>query len=317
MTSTKFKALTRLSYEQAIEKAKIKEKYSQKGDLIKLLINRKNLNEQLEKVLQNQKINRIENDYNNLRRKLFNDYKDKFINTNNNKTAQLRAHHLTNFLYNYLINSIQSGTLNIDYLIDNNEIRSKFNFQISKILLKSDLNYLYIYWFTSIDDTINKRIEDIYLPKLGNQIRYLLTSNRVIGYVPPIKFIRDTSRAMLEQLDDYLKNIKQNEQDKQVEEEDDDEKKQKSNDTNDGNSLITNIYGIDHNKILNQLNINDVIDDNKQEESNDLIKLKDKYEKSLKAFKIHNLLKKEKESKSVFMAMALNELNNHTNDHDK
>jgi ribosome-binding factor A len=231
MTSTKFKALTRLSFEQSIEKAKIKDKYSKKGDLIKLLINRNSLNEQLEKVLVNQKINRVEHDYNNLRRQLFNEYK---INRPPlNKTAQIRAHHLTNFLYNYLINAIQSGTLDIDYLTSlNNDLDKKFNFQISKIQLKSDLNYLYIYWFTSINDKLNERIEQIYLPKLGNQIRYLLASNRVIGYVPPIKFIRDTSRAMLEQLDDYLKNIKE-----------------KSKDNNDNNNDDNIIFNNNENKI--------------------------------------------------------------------
>jgi ribosome-binding factor A len=163
------------------------------------------------------------------------------------KIAKLRAHHLSSYLLNYLINAFQSGAIGF-------ECHDKLYFQISKLDLQADMNQLNIYWLTTNDEAKNKFVEDNYLPKLAAQIRYFLSSNRVISYVPPIKFYRDNSKALIEQLEDYINNMAQEAKEAGNSGNDETEQKvEESIEVKANDEMVTNLYGVDHEALLGKL----------------------------------------------------------------
>ena len=208
MTSTGSKRIYHI--QQAIDKQVVKEKFRKCGKLISLIRSKNKLSEQIDKSLiqhaERYKLNgpakiletaSSTTAYEEAKEKLEKMKLSKF-DKNHQRTAKIRAHHLTKFLTDYIINLFQSGYIG-------NEIQNKYPaFQISRLLLTADLVKLQIFWLTLPDMKANDDLEKNFLPKLATQIRHDIVSNRVIGYVPPIVFSRDNSKLILDQIEELF-----------------------------------------------------------------------------------------------------------------
>jgi len=236
-----------VNVQRAMDKVRIKEKNTAKGELKKLIERRSSIDTQIKRIFTHPtaatmptKAN-TPHSYFELRSKLQAD--NKF-----HKIAKLRAHHLSSYLLNYLINAFQSGAIGFEY-------DDKLYFQISKLDLQANMNQLNIYWLTTNEEAKNKFIEDNYLPKLAAQIRYFLSSNRVISYVPPIKFYRDNSKALIEQLEDYINNMAQEAKDfvKNSDKDEPEQKVEENIEVKKNDDMVANLYGVDHGVLLSKL----------------------------------------------------------------
>ncbi|XP_041963315.1 putative ribosome-binding factor A, mitochondrial [Alosa sapidissima] len=78
------------------------------------------------------------------------------------------------------------------------------NVEISKVSLSPDYSACRIYWKTCGTSERDAQIQQL-LDKSGPRIRYLLTSQQVLGSVPAIVFIRDKQYAALNEIDNLLK----------------------------------------------------------------------------------------------------------------
>ena len=114
------------------------------------------------------------------------------------------------------MNAFQSGHFMLPDLPDDLElnkdsngfVKDKFSFEISGVELPADLSRLKIYWLASANEKINTEIEKYLEKSLKNQIRSILTNERVMSYVPEVDFIRDNSKMLLDKLDEYLLKVK-------------------------------------------------------------------------------------------------------------
>ena len=338
--------------------------------LQKLVVNRNKSNRDIDKVLVDQ-INKIKSNnlststlpsggsssqiYDETYRSILNDTNTNKTSLGNHHISKLRSHYLTSILYEYLNNSLESG------LIGSNII-DKCKFQISKIIVPTDLRVLQISWFSFKDEATNIHIE-MNLDKLGREIRYLLASNKVIGYVPPIQFVRDDSRVFLDRLDDILLSMSEEMRMKEKEEKEREKEKESKSDLNERKSelkkekeeeavvgkvegdedIVNNVYGVNHAKLSKQIKevgrkidttptadtstptpiptdlVLNVANDNQTDlkttrssttlasGGGETASSIEKYEKSLKALKINQYLKRKQLSKSALAVIALNE----------
>jgi hypothetical protein len=305
------------NFQRAKDKQRLNDKYGKRGVLMKLITNRSKLNTQIDETLAEHvnkyKLNgpaqnlttqttSTQSAYEETKLKIAK-LKISKVDKDHQTTAKLRAHHLTDFLSNYLINSFQSGFIG-------SELNYKYpSFQVSRLLLTADLNKLKIFWLTNVDENINTDIEQNYFPKLTAQIRHEIISNRIIGYVPPVVFIRDNSKMVLDKLEELLRvaSIKTDKEDVEVEGNDDEDVGRQQTDT----TIVNNVYGVDHVKLMNQIKpaqVSSVLDTDVIEE--DVIEKK-KFDSTLKAMKINQRIKKEKQtSKSALLQLALYEYEN-------
>ena len=318
MSSSTIKIVQRVNIQRARDKQILIEKYGRRGKLIKLTQKRSKLSTQIDGTL-NHHVERYKfngpaeifksNDTitEDLRIKLSKLSQSKEVK----KTAAMRAHHLTNYLSNYIINMFQSGYIG-------SELNDKYPmFQISRVLLDADLGKLEIYWLTVIDEKSNEDIEKNYLSRLSGQIRHDIISNRFIGYMPPVLCIRDNSKMILDQLEELLK-VPKNERNLN--------KNEIINKPVKDTPIVNNVNGVDHNKLMKQIiseaTKNEVIEEEEKEKV-DLIKKK--YDLTLKAMKINQKIKKEKIYNSALLRLTItefdnsrrmNEQNNHDYDDD-
>lgn len=104
--------------------------------------------------------------------------------------------------------------------------------------------------------------------------------------MPPVVFIRDNSKMILDQLEELLK-VPKNERNLN--------KNEIINKPVKDTQIVNNVYGVDHDKLMKQINPeatkNEVIEEEEKEKV-DLIKKK--YDLTLKAMKINQKIKKEK-----------------------
>lgn len=298
--------------QKSIEKLRIKEKYAARGDLKKLIEKRTKIDTQINQIFtpasaatsvtpKKYDIN-VPQSYHELRSKMQHD--NKF-----HKIAKMRAHHLSTYLLNYLINAFQSGLIG-------SQMNEYAHFQISKLVLQHDMNQLNIYWLTTNDEAKNKIIEDNFLQMLSSQIRYFLSSNRVISYVPPIKFHRDNSKALIEQLEEYIKNISQESKEaesskKSSDVDDEVEKDEKiktfSEEKKDGDELVDNLYGVDHAMLMSKLKNGSKIKAEKPLGTTTPQNY-EKFEASIKELRVHQIMnKKNTVKKEVLIETAFAE----------
>lgn len=135
----------------------------------------------------------------------------------NHSIAPNRAHHLTKFLRQYLLNAFQSGQFpqphipskfSVDRTDSNGHVRNKYSFAITDVELLADLTRLKIFWSASGDEELDLTIEQSLEAKLKNQIRIHLTSQRIMNYVPAVVFVRDYNKFMTDRLDEFLTKVK-------------------------------------------------------------------------------------------------------------
>lgn len=188
----------------------------------------------------------------------------------NHTIATNRAHHLTKFLRQYLLNAFQSGqflepeipnkfkkTVTID---SNGFARPEYNFSITNVELPADLSKLKIFWSNSGVEELDLAIEHILDSRLKSQIRSQLTNQRVMNYVPNVVFVRDAGKLMYDQLDEMLMKVKierenSNPSDKDVEdvvkvEEFSEMAEMEKKDS------IDNLYGVDYNHLMDVIRKN-------------------------------------------------------------
>ena len=240
--------------------------------------------------------------------------------------AAKRAHHLTNFLSDYLINAFQSGYFNVpditqicsqtDTTDSNGFVRDAYSFEITNIELPTDLGKLKIYWANSGVETVDVEIEKILNKTLRNQIRSTLTNERIMSYVPVVEFVRDNRKILMRQLDEQLMKIKiENEQ--QVAEEEVaapvNETTEPPVEQNDKHLNVDNLYGISFNHLMESIKKDGEhkpwTSDDKVEPDSALALAEenkaaaDKFESSLKAFKINQRMKYKRMDKSVLLKL--------------
>ena len=246
--------------------------------------------------------------------------------------AVTRAHHLTNFLSEYLINAFQSGhftvpefdTDNADKLDSNGFLKEKFLFEISNVELPTDLTRLKIYWLASNNESLNLNIETYLDKSLKKQIRSTLIDQRVMSYVPEVEFIRDNTKVLLDKLDEYLLKIKLEH----------DYSSSTSTETTSSNDVINketikskekkvdNLFGVNFNRLVEtikknsdyvqwsassnetSLNVNkpNELMNSLNETQNDAGDTS-KFETKLKAFQINQRMKRERVNKSVILKL--------------
>lgn len=265
--------------------------------------------------------------------------------------AVARAHHLTNFLSEYLINAFQSGHFNVpDFdkheqtLNDSNGfLKGKYSFEISNVELRADLTRLKIYWLASGNESLDLKIEAFLDKTLKKQIRSTLVDQRVMNYVPEVEFIRDNTKVLLDKLDEYLLKIK-------LEHNESSEAPSSSSESTSNESFekmniktsekkVDNLFGVNFNRLVETIKKNSDyvpwsnetpqttsdLDVNKPNELVALNKessLKDKikFEDKLRAFQINQRIKRERLSKSAILKMDTLEfyesLNKNSNNYD-
>ncbi|XP_076248156.1 uncharacterized protein LOC143187883 [Calliopsis andreniformis] len=75
------------------------------------------------------------------------------------------------------------------------------NIQISEVKVTQDFKQINVYW---IDNGIDKSDTEEMLRKCASQLRYKLTELHVIGYVPPIQFVRCKHNNTLKEIERRL-----------------------------------------------------------------------------------------------------------------
>lgn len=78
------------------------------------------------------------------------------------------------------------------------------NVELSKVSLSPDYSACRIYWKTCGTSERDAQIQQL-LDKSGPRIRYLLTSQQILGSVPVIVFLRDKQYAALNEIENLLK----------------------------------------------------------------------------------------------------------------
>lgn len=255
----------------------------------------------------------------------------------NHSIAKNRAHHLTKFLKQYLLNAFQTGYFEPPQIpekfqketIDSNGfVKNKYLFELTDVELLTDLTKLKIFWSISGIEELDLDIENLLEKRLKNQIRSHLTNQRVMNYVPSIEFVRDNSKMLADKLDEYLMKIKiendettkENSSDNEADTEINNEVSKRS-ENKDISLKIDNLYGIDVTRLMNTikkdsdnvpwspetalLSINEsnqslkLIDDNNQSEK------RGKFQLDLKTYQIHQRMKHEKMSRRALNILEM------------
>ncbi|CAF1011800.1 unnamed protein product [Brachionus calyciflorus] len=322
------------AYEKRLQKH-IKDKYSKKGVLIKVFDSNKKRSESLVEILkESDNFNTLNSSkkQENLKNetKSEEEFLSKFRNVvkggPKHSIAVNRAHHLTNFLSEYIINAFQSSHFDSPEIPDelNQEFdlngfkKEKFYFEISNVQLMPDLSAIKISWFSSDNEEINKIVEEFLEKKLKCQIRATLSSERVMNYVPRIAFLRDNSKVLMSKLDDHLMKINlehrnEKEHDEQEVINQQEIREESPVQETKQNRIVNNVYGVDFDSLVNTIKQGGSSDLKvwKQEESienNNLISLESQkpanFEASLKAFEINKRIRRERLNKSVLNKLA-------------
>lgn len=249
-----------------------------------------------------------------------------------------RAHHLTNFLRDYILNAFQSGLFpspdfHVEEIYRTKHINDKFRFEITNVELLADLTFLKIYWSISGIENLDRQIEEYFDKHLKSLIRGTLSSERVINYVPKVIFIRDETQVLLNRVDEYLDKVK-----KETTEFDENEIQTAENDSEvkrddepESIKKVNNLYGVDFNRLIQSIKSNTPIlnTEFKSDESSSLSSInnnsqsslvnvdldkinEDKlnFEKQLKAIQINKRIKYEKLNKSALLRLSLLEIEN-------
>lgn len=309
----------------------LRAKSRKKGLLVKMINANKSRSNVLDEILkESNDLNTINNASSSSRSASNDEYLKKFNTTMRggpkHSIAQTRAHHLTNFLSDYIINAFQSG------YFDSPEIEQllNFKFEISNVELMCDLSALKIHWLVSRDESVNVEVEKFLDKKLRTQVRNKLVEERVINYVPKVVFVRDESRVLVDILDEYLtkinleENAKKQEKNCEEKEEDDVVVVKKDSSTDGKQSLVDNLYGVNFNKLVETIkkdannrewkeNENDerhvsTLGAHQNEpQKNTIMPHEEKsssFSSSLKAFEIQRKQKWQKLSKSAFIRLS-------------
>jgi ribosome-binding factor A len=192
--------------------------------------------------------------------------------------AVTRAHHLTNFLTEYILTAFSSGQFTppdtAKFKAQNPDFQDDYVFEISRIELLADLTALKIFWLNSGHQKLDAFIEEHLESHTKSYIRQTLTNERVMSYVPRVFFVRDETKALMKKLDEHLRDIKietenaeraaaANETDENVDEtaEQSDENSQVAVvDADDSPPVIAksvktvdNLYGVDFNRLIEKI----------------------------------------------------------------
>ena len=269
------------------------------------------------------------------------EYLKKFYQTPNggpkHSIAINRAHHLTSFLTEYILNAFSSGYFEMPeiakFKLETN-CTEDFVFEISKIELCANLSALKVYWLNSGNQELDSFVEDFLDKKLRSQIRQTLSSERIMSYVPRVVFLRDETNANLKRIDSYMAQIKLENSSYDSQQQDShesaDEKNNDKEESNEKNhqqvnavkkNSINNLYGVDFNQFLEKIKTgtgSDCIKWSKEVEKSESavaplinsgdLNAKSKFEQSLKAFQINRRIKNEKLNRSAIFKLSLLEL---------
>lgn len=87
-------------------------------------------------------------------------------------------------------------------------MKSKFVFEITNVELPADLSKLKIFWSNSDNEELNLAIEKSLETRLKSEIRSHLTNQRIMNYVPVVEFVRDDTKVVTDELNEFLMKIK-------------------------------------------------------------------------------------------------------------
>lgn len=330
MSSNIAKRMIINAYKKRLDK-ELKSKFAKKGLLIKVFESNKKRSDSLVEILkESDDLNHMSNNSSSSssssssRVKTDDEYLKKFHNVPKggpkHSIAVKRAHHLTNFLSEYIINAFQSAHFESPEIPEDLNTQSdlngfkkeKFSFEISNVELLSDLSALKISWLASENENINQIVEVFLEKRLKSQIRNILINERVISYVPKVVFVRDETKVLINKLDEYLMKI--NLETKEAPQEEEEEVKQ--DDVISTNIVkkkeINNLYGVDFNTLIESIKtgtsadyklINPKTQDltvvNNEGQSHPIT-----FETSLKAFEINKRLGRERLNKSALLKLS-------------
>ena len=299
----------------------LREKTRKKGLLIKMIDSNSNRSEKLVDILKepsgvNTSASSTDNSKSFSEAEFLRKYHESSKGGPNHSIAQNRAHHLTNFLSQYLINAFQSGYFTVPVPTIGPD-KQKFIFEISNVELPTDLRRLKVYWHISGDEAVDSAIEASFERGLKNQIRSTLTNERVMSYVPQIEFIRDNTQATLRKLDEYLMQIKK-ENSKEMEKEETVEEEIPKNQEEKKVMVknVDNLFGINIVKLsaavkMNpeykewraESNVSLPLAEPKSTEITVLPSEPNKFAVSLKAFQVNQFVKRRQKNKSGMQKM--------------
>lgn len=350
-----FKSIVINAYKKKHEE-QIRQKFAKKGLLQKMFQANTNKTKSLIEILkesddlntlstknQFEKTATTNNNENNV--KSDEEFLKKFYNTPKggpkHSIAVRRAHHLTNFLSNYIINAFESGHFGKPDLSvyhetakKNDHLDKDYVFEITNVELMPDLTALKVYWMASVDENLNIFIESYLSKSLSQQIRNILTSEKVINYVPKVVFVRDNTNYYMRRLDEHLAKIKLETQEnandtksddvskENFTEEEENEQNEKFSNPIDSTEFakkdIKNVYGIDFERLTAQIRNSSKIETNessiikvnessKNDDSSLVVAnstsshndLSNRFESKLKAFETNRRLKNMRLNKSA------------------
>jgi len=235
-----------------------------------------------------------------------------------------------------LVNAFQSGHFMLPDLPDDLElnkdsngfVKDKFLFEISGVELPADLSRLKIYWLASANENINTEIEKYLDKSLKNQIRSILTNERVMSYVPEVDFIRDNSKMLLDKLDEYLLKVKLDQNYEQEKETDQPTKKPDSAMKTQPKTVnkVDNLFGVDFKRLVESIKKNADYEpwtEDKNSSASSAVQLanepkslitasvandsqldlKANFEMNLKAFQINQRMKRQRLNKSAILKL--------------
>jgi ribosome-binding factor A len=250
--------------------------------------------------------------------------------------AVSRAHHLTNFLTEYILNAFASGQFETPdiaaYKKSNPEFAEDYVFEISQIELLADLTALKIYWLNSGNEKLDAYIESFVNSKMQAHIRQTLSDERVMSYVPRVVFVRDQTDSLMKKLDEHLAQVRF---ETSQSNENADSVNQNTTQT-DTDSLVTvkpsqkpsvtkkaidNLYGVEFNRLIEKIKKNNPSDcslysPKSEETSLEVVKKEEpvslearsKFERSLKAFQINKRIDHQRVNKSAILKLSMLEM---------
>jgi ribosome-binding factor A len=256
--------------------------------------------------------------------------------------AVSRAHHLTNFLTEYILNAFSSGQFATPDIAEfksaNLDFADDYVFEISRIELLADLTALKIYWLNSGNDKLDAYVECFINSKMQAHIRQTLSNERVMSYVPRVVFVQDQTNALMQKLDEHLAQVKleceqQGRQDSDAQAE--------TNTPHERNELVVvaatekpvatkkaidNLYGVDFNRLIEKIKKNNPTECSLYSPNTDLneascsaevalankeqvnLEARTKFERSLKAYQINKRIDHQKVNKSAILKMSMLEM---------
>uniref|UniRef100_A0A8B9NNQ4 Ribosome binding factor A n=1 Tax=Accipiter nisus TaxID=211598 RepID=A0A8B9NNQ4_9AVES len=128
--------------------------------------------------------------------------------------------------------------------------------EICKVSLASNFSACRVYWNPAATTEKESYIESV-LQKSAPRIRYLLTSQQILGNVPPIVFLKDKEAAAVKEIEELLSiadfGPPEEEEEEEILSQNDSSELFSSATQSSDSPMLSNLFGIDHERLNKQI----------------------------------------------------------------